>query len=134
VLVRHNTLYRNLQTPDIGGGELSANSSSHIHFVNNIVYTTSGQRATDLYEARDIVFENNLYFNTTDIPNKSPSDLVADPLFEFASTQLEEANFKLKSGSPAIDKALATQSPTTDVGRGQRPQGAGPDIGAWEFR
>jgi parallel beta-helix repeat protein len=134
VLVRHNTLYQNLQTPDIGGGELTANSSSNIHFVNNIVYTTLGQRATDLYEASDIVFENNLYFNTTDISNKSPSDLVADPLFEYASINLNEANFKLKLGSPAIDNALATQSPTTDVGGGQRPQGAGPDIGAWEFR
>jgi parallel beta-helix repeat protein len=139
VLVRHNTLYQNLQTPDIGGGELTAIAASNVRFVNNIVYAAPGQRATDTYSGDDpiymvsnVVFERNLYFNTTYIPNKSASDLIGDPLFESPSTDVNTANFRLKAGSPAIDKALAAQSPRTDVGGLPRPKRAGPDIGAWE--
>lgn len=48
VLVRHNTLYKNLQTLDIGdgtrigGGELTAIAASNVWFVNNIVYSGFG--------------------------------------------------------------------------------------------
>ncbi len=147
VLVRHNTLYKDLQTPDIhgkdfnDGGELSANAASNVRFVNNIVYSESGWRATNVYDGTDpqykvsnIVFERNLYFNTTNIPNKTASDLVGDPLFESASTDLNTANFRLRPGSPAIDAALAGNSPLTDVGGLSRPVGAASDIGAWEWR
>jgi parallel beta-helix repeat protein len=144
VLVRHNTFYKNLQTKDIldkdnpstriGGGELDANAASNVRFVNNIVYAEAGLPATGTYDVTNVVFENNLYFGTTNIPNKSPSDKVGDPLFENASTDLNTANFRLRSGSPAIDTALAGQSPATDVGGLSRPVGAGSDIGAWEWR
>jgi parallel beta-helix repeat protein len=147
VLVRHNTFYKNLQTPDIhgldfnDGGELSANAASNVRFVNNIVYSETGWRATNVYDGNDpvykvsnIVFERNLYFNTTNIPNKNSSDVIADPLFESAGTDVNTANFRLKSGSPAIDAALASDSPLTDVGGLSRPVGAGPDLGAWERR
>ncbi len=139
VVVRHNTLYQNLQTPDIGGGELTAVAASNVHFVNNIVYTASGQLATATYDGDDpnyqvsnIVFENNLYFNTTEIPNQSSSDLIGNPLFESPSTDVFSANFQLRAGSPALDKALSTQSPKIDIGKSSRPKGSGTDIGAWE--
>jgi parallel beta-helix repeat protein len=147
VLVRHNTLFKNLQTLDIGdgtrigGGELTAIAASNVRFVNNIVYADTGVRATDTYTGNDpiyvvknIVFERNLYFGTTNIPNKSSSDLIGDPLFESAGTNFLTANFRLKTGSPAIDKALAGNSPTSDVGGKPRPLGAASDIGAWESR
>ncbi len=139
VLVRHNTLYQNLQTPNMSGGELTAVGASNVRFVNNIVYTAPGQRATDVYSGDnpdlvtfDIFFENNLYFNTTYIPNKSPSDLIGDPLFVLPNTDVTTANFRLKVGSPAIDRALSTQSPKIDIGKFSRPKGKGTDIGAWE--
>lgn len=147
VLVRHNTLYKNLQTTDIGdgtrigGGELTAIAASNVRFVNNIVYADTGVRATDTYTGDDpiyivknIVFERNLYFGTTNIPNKSSSDLIGDPLFESAGVNFLTANFRLRSGSPAIDKALAGNSPVTDVGGKPRPLGIASDIGAWESR
>jgi parallel beta-helix repeat protein len=141
VLVRHNTFYKNLQTTDIGngehigGGEMNANSASNVRFVNNIVYAQEGLPANGSADATNIVFENNLYFGTDNIPNKSPSDIIGlDPMFTNPSTDLNLANFRLKSGSPAIDKALAGQSPATDVGGLSRPQGVASDLGAWEFR
>jgi parallel beta-helix repeat protein len=147
VLVRHNTLYKNLQTLDIGdgtrigGGELTAIAASNVRFINNIVYADTGVKATDtydgddpIYKVKNIVFERNLYFGTTNIPNKSSSDLIGDPLFESAGVNFLTANFRLKVGSPAIDKALAGNSPVTDVGGKPRPLGAASDIGAWESR
>jgi parallel beta-helix repeat protein len=134
VLARHNTLFQNQRTSTINDGELSAYDADNVQFVNNIVYARTGKKATGTGNATNIVFERNLYFGTTDIANKSSSDIVADPLFENASTDLNSANFRLKAGSPAIDAALAGQSPATDVGGKPRPQGKAADIGAWESR
>ncbi len=144
VLVRHNTFYKNLQTKNIldknnpntriGGGEMDANAASNVRFVNNIVYAEAGLPATGTYDVSNVVFESNLYFGTTNISNKSSSDRVGDPLFENPSTDLNTANFRLRPGSPAIDAALAGNSPATDVGGLSRPVGAAADIGAWEWR
>lgn len=43
-------------------------------------------------------------------------------------------DYHLKGGSPAIDKGVATGAPSTDFDGHPRPQGAGYDIGAYEYR
>jgi parallel beta-helix repeat protein len=132
VTVRHNTLYQNLQTPDLGGGELQAFEASNVRFTNNIVYAAPSKRATDTFNVTNVVFQNNLYFNTAFIPDKSSSDLIGNPLFVSPGTNVLTANFQLRLGSPAIDRALASQAPRLDIGKQARPKGSGPDIGAWE--
>jgi parallel beta-helix repeat protein len=134
VLARHNTLYQNQLTSSINDGELSAYDADNVRFANNIVYARSGKQATGIGNATNIVFERNLYFGTTDIPNKSSSDIIGDPLFENPGTNLFGANFRLKAGSPATDTALAGQSPTIDVSWSPRPKGKAADLGAWESR
>ncbi len=52
-----------------------------------------------------------------------------DPLFVDAAN----ANFALKSGSPAIDAGQALSEVTTDINGVTRPQGGVYDIGAYEF-
>jgi hypothetical protein len=42
-------------------------------------------------------------------------------------------DFHLKSTSPAIDKGTSSSAPKTDIDNTPRPQGAGIDIGAYEF-
>jgi hypothetical protein len=42
-------------------------------------------------------------------------------------------DYHLAPGSPAIDAAAATQAPATDLDGNPRPQGAGFDIGTYEF-
>jgi parallel beta-helix repeat protein len=134
VLARHNTLFKNQITATINDGELSAYDASNVRFVNNIVYTLPGKRATGIGNATNIVYERNLYFNTTNIPNKSVTDLIGDPLFEGSGAVPTAANFRLRVGSPAVDKALAGNSPTIDFGGRARPLGLGSDLGAWEVR
>ena len=82
--------------------------------------------------ATNIFFERNLYFGSANNPNKSGTDIVADPLFVNASVNPAVSNFRLNAGSPAIDTALATQSPAIDNAGKVRSLGVAPDIGAYE--
>lgn len=132
VLVRHNTLYKNQRTASINDGELSAYDAKNIRFVNNIVYAIPGKKANGTGNVSNVIFERNLYFGTTSIPNKAANDIIADPLFVRPSLDATIANFKLRAGSPAIDTALANKSPAIDISGA--PRSAKPDIGAWEFR
>ena len=42
-------------------------------------------------------------------------------------------NYRVQTGSPAIDKGTSLKAPTTDYAGVARPRGAGFDIGAYEF-
>ena len=44
-----------------------------------------------------------------------------------------KADFHLREGSPAIDSGSAVDAPSDDFDGNSRPQGAGYDIGAFEF-
>ena len=44
-----------------------------------------------------------------------------------------KANFHLQESSPAIDKGSSINAPTSDFDGNQRPQGAGYDLGAFEY-
>ena len=134
VLVRHNTLYKNQRTSSINDGELSAYDASNVQFFNNIVFAIPGKKSNGAGSVRSVIFKRNLYFGSSVIPNKSANDIVADPKFVNASTNPAIANFRLKVGSPAIDKALLGQSPKVDAVGIPRPQGVAADIGAYESR
>lgn len=134
MVARNNTLYRNQKTPIINDGELSAYDAANVRFVNNIVYASPDRKANGAGNATNVVFENNLYFGASTVPVTSPSDIVGrDPLFVNPTLDLGTANFAVRAGSPAIDTALAAQSPATDIAGTRRPVGAGPDLGAWEY-
>ena len=94
VLVRHNTLYKNQRTPSINDGELSAYDASNVRFVNNIVFATIGKKANGVGNASNVIFERNLYFSSASNPNKSTTDIVADPLFINASVNSAITNFR----------------------------------------
>lgn len=60
-------------------------------------------------------------------------NITANPNFEGAGATLSGVpNFKLKAGSPAIDKVQNSLTPWDHAG-GERPYGAASDIGAYEF-
>lgn len=134
VLVLHNTLYKNQRTASINDGELSAYDASNVRFVNNIVFTAAGKHANGTGNATNIIFQRNVYFGTSDIPNKSANDIIGDPLFVSPSINSANANFQLRASSPAIDAALTGQSPATDIAGKARQLGKAADIGAYESR
>jgi hypothetical protein len=71
---------------------------------------------------------NNLIFGANDATGTGTNTIVGDPLFVDAVAN----NFRLKVGSPAIDKAVGTPMPLFDFTNFTR--GSSPDIGAFEFR
>jgi hypothetical protein len=100
-----------------------------IQYRNNIFYIPNHQRAIN--EA-GIVHEYNLYYlggaSSIGIP-LGPGEMIADPLF----VDITNDDFRLKSGSPAIDAGVRLQH-TQDYAGQVVPSGNTPDIGAFEFR
>ncbi len=123
----HNTLTHT--TPSEEEGVLLANGT--INFFNNII-TNQALGFSILSGAANS--GHNLYFGNTvntDVPQLlADTDIEGqDPLFV-----APERNFyQLQPNSPAIDQALATHSSPLDYRDVHRPQGDGPDIGAFEF-
>lgn len=79
------------------------------------------------YPAADV---NSLFYFGRDVPRDAHS-VLANPRFAADQPQTAE-QFKLRSGSPAIDAAIDVGL-TVDFAGQSIPQGNGPDIGAFEF-
>ncbi len=137
-----NTIFQNLKTGEIAssGGELGAFYSEDVHFANNLVFARSGLMPARTYDASNIRFTNNLYVGDTDPQYNgaanngdrrvgSGTSVVASP-----STNPNPANFKLVSGSPAVNAGTNTFDGVvaTDYLGAARPAGGATDIGALE--
>jgi hypothetical protein len=134
VVAVNNTLYKNSRSSDISDGELTAGQSGDIIFMNNIVYAADiGTRGNKTWDATNITFDYNLYFNTKTLSVKGEHDIRdLDPLYIKASTDADSADFRLQEGSPAIDAGSSEYAPSTDITGGPRVIGAGIDLGAYE--
>ena len=116
---------------------------SGIYIRNNIIYKNG--YGIDSYSAHGsgVYFDKNLFYGNlyknirvTDGSVKNSSDykytmgtsFVLDPLFVDPSL----ANFRLKTGSPAINKGLSLSDVKSDYSGVLRPQGGAYDIGAFE--
>lgn len=159
LLIRNNFVFENARIGQRGDGIL-VSSGSGAAVYNNVVWGNEvgiwvdyGASATTVYHntvvnnhgefgiyigpgASGTVVRNNISRgNTRDIENRGVGSTLSnnlagvDPRFVNEAT----ADYRLQSGSPAIDAGLATGVVTTDV-RGQtRSQGSAPDIGAYEL-
>ncbi len=100
-----------------------------VYIGNNILSQNGGQQLSVETDGTPpgLMIENNLF----DGPGGAQGSgaVIDDPLFQSAATH----NFHLSDGSPAIDKAAATRVPAEDFDGRSRPQGAGYDIGAFEY-
>jgi parallel beta-helix repeat protein len=150
VTVRNNTMYSNMKTAKLFGGEMTAvysvepadagvviPSRGNVRFVNNVA-VANGTKLTATFsnpvDANSFSFDHNFYFGTGTSDNIGETDIVGNAMpFVSPSTDVFTANFRLNSTAWAIDRALPSQSPSTDVGGISRPQGGAPDMGAWEY-
>jgi hypothetical protein len=90
-----------------------------------------------MYYAGGNVIRNNItYANAVDFSNDGGQaaltvdhNLTTNPMF----TDAAAGNFTPLAGSPAIDAGTFVAQVTTDVVGAARPQGAGFDIGAFEY-
>ena len=147
VTIANNTVFSN-GAGSIGGGILLGAGDrpggvvlNNTRVINNIVYNNpaasimeycySGQNCTG---AHNTIANNLVYGNGSRIALRAGTakdTIDADP--QFVDFQANGAgNYRLRISSPAIDKGLSTDAPSTDIDNATRPRGAALDIGAYE--
>jgi hypothetical protein len=107
---------------DVGGGcGLRAYHAVHARLMNNLSYDN---RCNKVVSGR-LGVEPDVAASSTISGN-----LVGDPMF----VDPQRYDFHLRRGSPAVDHGTSFDAPNTDFDGSARPQGAGYDIGAYEYR
>lgn len=136
-VVANNTIVRNRRYGIILGGDDGTTSSGNVIANNVVAFNGSGGIATYWVSgtgtgnvAKDnLVFQNGSATGSTNVFGDGlavTGTIVASPLFR------ADNDFRLDPGSPALNVADAQWSPTTDIAGRPRPEGAGPDLGAYE--
>jgi parallel beta-helix repeat protein len=133
----NNLVYNNLVYNNRGGGIKVYSNAENTLVFNNTVYASGLAGIQAMYYAGGNVIRNNItYANAVNISDDGGQaalqvdhNLTANPMF----TDAAAGDFTPLAGSPAIDAGTFVQPVTTDVAGGARPQGAGFDIGAYEF-
>ncbi len=137
LFVYNSAIYGNW---DEGIGIRGYNTTADIAYsrVYNSIISNNGQEGIGVDQSaypnpgfNNVSAGNNIYFNNSAANNGLQSDINSlneDPLF------IDSINFKLLAGSPGIDKGIDLSSILSqDIERKTRPQGAGWDIGAYEY-
>jgi hypothetical protein len=138
--IANNTSFGNGNGFVVGGGDYVHTSGpcDYMNVTNNIAFDNTGMGFDE--EGQDgthNTFTNNLSFqNGTNWRlnfSVHTADVTADPQF-VNYIRTGGGDYHLKSTSPAIDKGVATYAPAKDYDDVARPQGAGYDIGAYEYK
>lgn len=93
--------------------------------VRNNIFSGSGIQLNSNQPSSEIIVDHNFFTGSSDL--KGTDYLTGDPKFVSAT------DYHLQSTSPAINKGSSLNAPTTDYDGKARPQGAGFDIGAFEY-
>ncbi len=126
----NNTAYLNNQSPEITGGQVVAVAANNVRVWNNILYAYPGKRVNNYWGNNNVVYDYNIYANSNLISAQGPNDILADPQF----VNPESGDFRLKSTSPAINKAREWGGLDTDFANNARPSNNISDIGAYEYQ
>jgi hypothetical protein len=135
VLVTQNTIVRNGRSGVIVAGDDSQTSSANL-IINNVVAFNTDWGIRTFWEedegAENAARNNLLYGNARGATHgtrlASGDNVVANPRFVGAR------NYRLRAGSPAIDRADAAYTTRFDRDGRRRPRGPRPDLGAFESR
>lgn len=145
VTVTNNTVYNTTRSGIYVGSYGATGTARDVVLRNNLVHT-SAQQLIWSRNTTNAVFDFNAYypdgasaFNLNGTlrnfaswraaTGQDASSITANPL----PVNLAARDFHLQSGSPCIDRGTLTGAPASDLDNVNRPQGAGIDIGAYEY-
>ncbi|MEW1584448.1 right-handed parallel beta-helix repeat-containing protein [Micromonospora vinacea] len=112
--VVNNTLYHNARHPAIET-DLGVAKAHDVRVANNIVVAGGSKPAVQVGGATDVRLTSNLLVGASKAP-ADPSALTGDPRF----VAPDAADFRLRSGSPAIDSGTSALAPSADGRRAPR--------------
>lgn len=133
----NNTTFHNKIGILLGQGDSGTTTGSANNYVaNNIVYDNKtygivegGKMGGNNRYANNLVARSGTSWKVSGTVSGSVS---AEPLFvNYQPTGT--GNYKVYSGSPAIDRGTSLKAPTVDFAGLARPRGAAVDIGAYEY-
>jgi hypothetical protein len=124
--IRDVKVYNNLFL-DVTGYPVGINQGASGEVKNNIFYNSPGW---DSATPASIGTKNIWYTPGRSLGGRFSGDIVnVDPLF----VNVGNSDFHLRAGSPAIDTGVSLTAVPVDMDGKARPQGAGWDIGPYEF-
>lgn len=135
-IVEHNTVYDNGTTngPDAKPGGIGFNTTDDVTIRNNISWSKPNKFALGKVggDNTNLVIDSNLLFN--DNGSEPVAKQVSSGWFESNPLLMNAAgfDFRLTSGSPAIDRGYLNTLVTEDITGFPREDGK-PDIGAYEY-
>jgi hypothetical protein len=152
-VIRNNTSYWNSKSSFSTGGEMVCWDSSNVTWVNNVAWANPAYSSNN-YALNDsgawgnnsnITWKNNITFNgtvgnpstffnkTTTTSVDSTNKLGVNPMFVNTSINPAVADFKLQSGSPAVNVGTSTLGISAmDIENTARVQAGIVDLGAYE--
>ncbi len=77
----NNTAVLNNQSPEIKDGQIFANKSSDVKILRNILYAFPGKVINSNYQTKNVIYDYNIYLNSSKVSVKGPHDVVADSEF-----------------------------------------------------
>ncbi|MFW9260832.1 right-handed parallel beta-helix repeat-containing protein [Nostoc sp. CALU 546] len=77
----NNTAVLNNQSPEINGGQIFAHTSSDVRILRNILYAFPGKQVNNNTKNTNVVYDSNIYINSSKVSVKGPRDIVADSQF-----------------------------------------------------
>ncbi|MEH2291775.1 right-handed parallel beta-helix repeat-containing protein [Nostoc sp.] len=95
--ILNNTAVLNNQSPEIKGAQIYANASSDVQILNNIFYAFPGKDINSNIKNKNVIYDYNIYMNSSKISVKGPHDIVADSDFLSKHPTLEKISGDWKS-------------------------------------
>jgi hypothetical protein len=77
----NNTAVLNNKSPEIKNGQIFANVSSDIRILRNILYAYPGKPVNSSNKNKNIIYDYNIYLNSSKVNVKGTHDIVADSKF-----------------------------------------------------